>query len=72
MLEEKDIIVSTKTSCCPKDSPSKLVYALTKDKNLASSSVRVSLSHLTKEEEITIFLNALDEIIKELRKNGKI
>ena len=72
MLEEKDIYVSTKTSCCPAETPSKLVYALTKDKALASSSVRVSLSHLTTEEEIEQFLKAIDDCIKELEENGKI
>lgn len=72
MLEEKDIYVSTKTSCCPAETPSKLVYALTKDKALASSSVRVSLSHLTTEEEIEQFLKVIDDCIKELEENGKI
>jgi cysteine desulfurase len=72
MLEEKEIYVSTKTSCCPPESPSKLVYALTKDKQLATSSIRVSLSHLTTKEEINIFLKGLDECIEELRNNGKI
>lgn len=71
-LEEKDIYVSTKTSCCPLETPSKLVYALTKDKSLASSSVRVSLSHLTTEEEVDFFLNAMDEMVKELKHNGEI
>jgi cysteine desulfurase len=72
MLEEKEIYVSTKTSCCPPESPSKLVYALTKDKQLATSSIRVSLSHLTTKEEINIFLKGLDKCIEELRNNGKI
>lgn len=72
MLENKDIYVSTKTSCCPLETPSKLVYALTKDKALASSSVRVSLSHLTTKEEVEEFLQAIDECIKELEDNGKI
>ncbi len=63
-LEEYDIYVSTKTSCCPIETPSKLVYALTKDKKLSSSSIRVSLSHLTTQEEITKFLNTLDIILE--------
>lgn len=70
-LEESDIYVSTKTSCCPSESPSKLVYALTKDKSLASSSLRISLSHLTKEEEIKYFLEEFDKAYKELT-NGKV
>ena len=70
-LEEKEIYVSTKTSCCPPNSPSKLVYALTQDKNLADSSIRVSLSHLTTESEVDIFLKELDKIIED-SKNGKV
>jgi len=70
-LEESDIYVSTKTSCCPSESPSKLVYALTKDKSLASSSLRISLAHLTKKEEIEYFLDEFDKAYKELT-NGKI
>ena len=70
-LEESDIYVSTKTSCCPSESPSKLVYALTKDKSLASSSSRISLAHLTKQEEIKYFLDEFDKAYKELT-NGKV
>lgn len=63
-LEDKEIYVSAKTSCCPIESPSKLVYALTKDKAIASTAVRVSLSHLTKEEEVKEFLQVFDDIYK--------
>ena len=68
-LEDKEIYVSAKTSCCPIESPSKLVYALTKDKNIASTSVRISLSHLTKEEEVTEFLQVFDGIYKKYYKD---
>ena len=70
-LEKYNIYVSTKVSCCPIETPSKLVYALTKDKGLSSSSIRLSLSHLTKEEEIDEFLRVFDLIYKEYE-NGKI
>lgn len=63
MFEDNDIYVSFKTSCCPVETPSKLVYALTKDKSLALSSIRVSISHLTKDEEIDIFLRVLKEFL---------
>ena len=65
-LNEKKVMVSTKTSCCPLNTPSKLVYALTRDKMLASTSIRISLSHLTKEEEIDEFLKIFDECYKEM------
>ena len=71
-LENYQIYVSTKISCCPINTPSKLVYALTKDKSLSSSSVRVSLSHLTTEQEVDEFLEAFDKIYRECEINGKI
>lgn len=70
LLEKYGIIVSIKTSCCPIESPSKLVYNLTKDKSLAVSSVRISLSHLTTYEEVREFLEIFDNCLKEI-KNGK-
>ena len=71
-LEEQNRYVSTKTSRCPIETPSKLVYALTKDKSLSSSSLRLSISHLTTKEEIDIFLQAFNTIYKEYEENGKI
>ena len=71
-LENEEIYVSTKTSCCPIETPSKLVYALTNDKGLSTSSIRVSLSELTTEEEINIFLKEIDNLYKEYESNGKI
>lgn len=72
MLEKYEIYVSTKTSCCPKETPSKLVYALTHDKSLALSSIRLSLCHLTTQEELNEFFIAFDKCYKELKNNGKI
>ncbi len=65
-LDEREIYVSSKTSCCPVFSPSKLVYALTKNKSLANESIRVSLSKNVKEEEIDEFLNVLDEYLEKM------
>lgn len=70
-LEENDIYISTKTSCCPSETPSKLVYALTGNKALATSSLRISLSHLTTSDEIKEFFKVFDKCYKELY-NGKI
>ncbi len=66
MLEDSGVYISTKTSCCPLYTPSKLVYALTRDKSLASTSLRLSLSHLTSFKEIEEFLQIFDECMKEL------
>ena len=65
-FEEHNIILSAKTSCCPITTPSKLVYALTKDKQKASSSIRVSLSYKTTKKEVEEFLKVFDLIYKEI------
>lgn len=62
-LNDLEIYVSTKTSCCPVGTPSKLVYAVTKNKGLASSSIRISLSHLTTNSEIDKFIEVMNNII---------
>lgn len=65
-FEEHNIILSAKTSCCPITTTSKLVYALTKDKQKASSSIRVSLSYKTTKEEVEEFMKVFDLIYKEI------
>ncbi len=70
-LQEYDVYVSSKTSCCPTETPSKLVYALTHDKSLASSSIRISLSHLTTLDDVDNFIHIFDECYKELI-NGEV
>ena len=72
LFSDHEIYVSAKTSCCPVTTPSKLVYALTHDKSLATSSIRVSLSHLTTMDEVLEFLKVFDIIYKECCSNGKI
>ena len=72
IFSDHEIYVSAKTSCCPVTTPSKLVYALTHDKSLAISSIRVSLSHLTTMDEVLEFLKVFDIIYKECCSNGKI
>ena len=62
-LDKKEIYLSTTTACSLGNAPSKSVFAITKDKSLAENSIRISISHLTTEEEISnfisIFLNLL-------------
>ena len=65
-LEEEDIYISTQTACSSGNSYSKAVYSLTNDKELASSSIRISLSYVTKEEEIKIFLDKFIKIVDKL------
>lgn len=69
LLGEKEVYISSKTSCSQEDSPSKSIYALTNDKGLATSSMRISLSHLTTEDEIEEFFRIFDITLEEY--NGK-
>ncbi len=55
-LEEYDIYISTQTACSKGGEKSRAVYALTKDVNRATSSVRISISYVTTKEEIDEFL----------------
>lgn len=70
-LEANDIYVSAKTSCCPKNTPSKIIYAYTRNRSYALNSMRISLSHLTSKEDIETFLTVFDACLKECN-NGKI
>ena len=65
-LEEDEIYISTRTACS-NDDYSLSIYELTKNIDLAKSSIRISLSHLTKENEIVFFANKLEEKIKKLK-----
>ena len=65
-LAESDIYISTKTACSIDNSMSLSVFELTKDKDLAKTSIRISLSYLTTFEEIEYFLKVFKEKIVEL------
>lgn len=54
-LEKYEIYVSTKAPCCPKNSVSRPVFALTNDKKLALGTIRISISHKTQQEELDEF-----------------
>ena len=65
-LAEKDIYISTKTACAFDNSLSLSVLEFTKSESLAKSSLRISLSYLTTEEEIVYFVKTLKNILEEL------
>ena len=67
-LEEQGIFISTKTACSYDSNESLSVYELTKNKEKAKSSLRVSLSYLTTIDELDYFIKVLKEKIKELSK----
>ena len=48
--------VSVKSACSVEGTPSKAVYAVSRDRKNALSSWRISLSHLTTDEEVDGFL----------------
>ena len=65
-LGEQGVCVSVKSACSTEGSPSKAVYAVSRDRKNALSSWRISLSHLTTDEEIAEFLQIFDRCYKEL------
>ena len=67
-LEEYDIYISTQTACSSKSNFSKAVLALTNNEEIASSSVRISLSHLTTIKECEEFLKAFSSCYERLTK----
>lgn len=65
-LESRGVYISTQSACSSSSSNSKAVYEITKSVERASSSIRISLSHLTTKKEIEEFINAFDICYKEL------
>lgn len=65
-LEQEDIFISTKSACSVPGSPSRPVYAVSKDKKNALCSWRISLSHLTTQEELKSFIEVFDRCYKKL------
>lgn len=63
-LEEYGVCISIKSACTTTITPSRPVLAVYKDRKLALSSWRISLSHLTTIEEIDKFLNIFDKCYK--------
>ena len=65
-MDEYDVYISTKSACSFSNTMSDSVYAVTKDRDLASSSIRISLSYKTTEEEIEEFLKIFDIVYNKL------
>jgi len=64
-LEESDIYISTGSACATGDS-SGSVYEFTKNSKKASSSIRISLSHLTTKEEVKVFIKVFKKCLENL------
>lgn len=65
-LEAHDIYISTKTACSSNNDYSESVYAITRNMDYAKTSIRISLSHLTTEEELNTFIKVLTKEINNL------
>lgn len=71
-IPEKELMVfsnqglyfSSKSACSGQEEFSESVYAITHDHSRATSSYRISLSHLTTEEELESLVQALKEVAK--------
>lgn len=59
-MDEYDIYISTKSACSAANMMSDSVYAVTKDRERAMHSIRISLSFKTTKEEVDEFLEAFD------------
>ena len=69
-LEEYDIYISTQTACS-KGEYSKAVYAVTRDKDKATHSIRISLSYLTTYEELDKFIEVFTKLLSSLNIRGE-
>ncbi len=69
-LAAQGIYVATRSACCAPGTVSRPVYALTHDKKAALSTLRISLGHLTREEDVDAFAQALTESIEKHRGNS--
>lgn len=64
--DEHDIYISTKSACSTTNTMSDSVYAVTKNRDYAMKSIRISLSYLTTKEEVEEFLRVFDICYKKL------
>ncbi|MEG1495318.1 MAG: cysteine desulfurase family protein [Bacilli bacterium] len=65
-LEQKDIYISTKTACSKDSSASLSLLALNKSKEIATSSLRISISYLTRVDELSTFISVFNECYQSL------
>ena len=65
-LADRGVCVSVKSACSTEGTPSRAVFAVSRDRRNALSSWRISLSHLTTEQEIEDFLEIFEQCYREL------
>ncbi len=64
-MEKEDIYISTNTACSSLEE-STVLKNLTKDKDISTTSIRISISHLTTMEEINKFIIAFEKVYNDL------
>ncbi len=64
-LEKEGVCISTNTACSSLQE-STVLKAITKDKEVSTTSLRISISHLTKLSEINGFLSSFDKVYNDL------
>ncbi|MCD7950888.1 MAG: cysteine desulfurase [Erysipelotrichaceae bacterium] len=68
-LEEKDIYISTKSTCSShKNDISRTLKAMGVDEEVGQSAMRISFSDMTTHEEVEIFIKELKQILKKVKK----
>ena len=65
-MEEEQIFISTKSACSNINDVSSTLAALKKSEKISSTSIRISISHLTTLEEVMEFLKIFNEKIEYL------
>lgn len=65
-LNERGVCVSVKSACSVENTPSRAVFAVSRDRKNALASWRISLSHLTTQVELEEFLEIFEKCYKEL------
>lgn len=65
-LEQHEIYVSTKTACSKDSSKSLSLTAMGKSDDIASSSLRISISKLTTNEELEYFIKCFEKCLDQL------
>lgn len=61
MLNDFDVCISTKSACSTDNTPSRAVYEVTGNRELAKCSWRISLCHLTEKIEIKEFIEIFNQ-----------
>ena len=64
-MEEKDVYIGTNTACSSGDL-STSVMAIYNDKKRATSTIRISISHITTSDEINQFISLFNSVYNDL------